>query len=288
MLPLPIPKLDAATVFDACSSTARSKADRAKLKRLTPAVVDAVVEYEAAAVARSLHTLQRLRHRPGGPPTGVPPEPTAINRTLVNGYVSRMVPEGRSGHTYYQELQASAPDGHCSLCGHGLAETLDHQLPKAVYPLLAVAPSNLAPVCRDCNTNKRDKEPVDAYQQVLNPYFDHEAQQHTWVTACIVGPPIVVTFRAVPPIGMPPVLAARARYHFDQLKLAPLYASQAAGVVRVESRSLKQRSLPPQQVRDHLTQQAALWATENRNGWQSALFTALAGNDWYVTEGHKA
>ncbi len=287
MLPLPIPKLDPATVFDTCSSTALPKVVRGSLKLLTPAVVDAVSEYETAAASQSLHTLQHLQYRPGGPPTGTPPKHTAINKTLVNGYTYRMVGEGSAGHAYYDMLRKSAPDGLCSLCGHGFADTLDHQLPKTVYPLLAVAPSNLAPACRYCNKNKRDTVPVDAKQQTLNPYFDHEAQQHTWVTARIIGPPLVITFRALPPPDMPPLLAARVRYHFAQLKLATLYTSQAAGVVRVESHNLKQQDLAPQLVRDYLARQAGLWTAENRNGWQAALYTALAASDWYVAEGHR-
>ncbi|MGW2542134.1 HNH endonuclease [Kitasatospora sp. NPDC001574] len=287
MLPLSKPQLDAATVFETCSSTARRKADQKILEQLTPAVTDAVAQYEAAAEGQALHNLQHLQHQPGGPPTGNPPKPTAANRALVNGYTSRMVPETSVGHDYYERLRSSAPDGRCSLCGHGTAWTLDHQLPKGTYPLLAVAPSNLAPACRDCNTTKRDKAPLNAQQQTLNPYFDHEAQQYTWVTARIVGPPVAVTFHAQPPPEMPPVLGARARYHFAELKLADMYVSQAAALVRVESRNLQQWDLTPPQVRDHLAARAEFWTAENRNGWQAALYTALASNDWYTTEGYR-
>lgn len=286
MLPLPKPALLAGPVFDSCSSTARTKKDRDRLAAARPRVLDAVDQYEAAAAGPGLHALQHLQHQPGGPPTGSPLKQHPVNKALLNGYTSRMVPQGRAGRAYYDELLASAPDGLCSLCGHGFADTLDHQAPKVFYPLLAVAPSNLAPACGYCNTNKRDKAPPDAEQQTLNPYFDHEAQQYTWVTARISGPPIVVTFHAIPPPDMPAVLAARARYHFAELKHAALYASQAGGVVRVESRTLQSQNLAPQEVRAYLAQRAADWVKENRNGWQAALYTALATDDWYVTKGH--
>ncbi|MFJ4793319.1 HNH endonuclease [Kitasatospora purpeofusca] len=288
MLPLSKPQMDAATVFNTCSSTARRKADQEILKNLTPDVADAVAQYETAAADQALHSLQHLQHRPGGPPPGTSSQLSPTNKLLVNGYASRMVPAGSIGHSYYEKLRASAPDGRCSLCGHGTAQTLDHQLPKAIYPLLAVAPSNLAPACRDCNTNKRDKAPLNALQQTLNPYFDHEAQQYTWVAARIIGPPVAVIFHALPPPEMPPLLASRARYHFAELHLATLYASQAASPIRVESRNLQKRRLTPSQVRDHLTTQAESWTAENRNGWQAALYTALAANDWYTTEGYRS
>ncbi|MFB8235583.1 hypothetical protein ACFC58_03435 [Kitasatospora purpeofusca] len=281
MLPLPPPELDAATVFEACSSAARSKKDQEALKRLASTAADAVSEYEGAAVGRSLHTLQHLQHQPGGPPAEN--KPAAINKALVNGYTSRMVGKQSAGRAYYDELLASAPDGQCLLCGHGVADTLDHQLPKTLYPLLAVAPSNLAPACMYCNGNKRDMAPVDAERQTLNPYFDHEAEQHTWLTARISGPPVVVTFHALPPPAMPLILAARARHHFAELKLATLYASQAAGLIRVESRSLQ--GLEPRAAQDYLVKRAEEWTAEHRNGWQAALYTALAVNVWFAAEG---
>ncbi|WP_158715136.1 hypothetical protein [Kitasatospora phosalacinea] len=279
--------MDAAELFALCSSTAKTKADRAALQVLTPDVVNAVAEYESAAETQTLHTLKHLRHSPGGPPTGTPPKTkhAPINRALTNGYTTRMVPEGRIGHSAYLKLRSSAPDGKCSLCGHITAGTLDHQLPKMLYPLLAVAPSNLAPACLPCNTAKGDVDPVDAEQQTLNPYFDHEAEEYTWLRARVTGPPFTATFHALPPPEMPDVLAARAQFHFRRLKLADLYVSQVGGAVRVDCQELKDWGRTPPEVRDHFARKAELWSRSGgRNCWQAALYSELATNTWFTTE----
>ncbi|KQV20903.1 MULTISPECIES: HNH endonuclease [unclassified Kitasatospora] len=297
MHPLPRPRLDAATVFGVCSNAAKLKKDKKALEGHSQTVVDAVAAYEAAAASRALHTLQHLVHEPGGAPdlTGMPPKPktAAINVALINGYTNRMAKKGSAGHTFYLELQKSGPDGQCALCGCRYADTLDHQLPKTLYPLLAVAPSNLAPACSGCNKSKLDLNPVDASQQTLNPYFDHEADQHTWLTARITplpqgnDTPFDITFHAEPPPDMPPVLAARAKFHIDQLHLAEVYASNAASRVRTESRLIRDLALvDPDDIREHLAYNAKNWTTEQRNGWEAALYTALANDDWYVNGGY--
>jgi hypothetical protein len=83
---------------------------------------------------------------------------------------------------------------------------------------------------------------------------------------------------------MPPVLAARARFHFRQLKLARQYGAQAASMLRVLSRTLEGNSGGT--GRDYLQEQADLWAKENINGWQAALYRALAENEWYISGGY--
>ncbi|MFD0412036.1 HNH endonuclease [Kitasatospora sp. NPDC127116] len=220
-------------------------------------------------------------------------EKAAINVALTNGYTKRMAKKGSAGHAFYLKLQKSGPDGQCALCGCRFADTLDHQLPKGLYPLLAVAPSNLAPACASCNGTKQDLNPVDAQQQTLNPYFDHEADQHTWLTARIIPPsedsgtPIGITYHAEPPPGMPGVLAARAKFHFERLALAEVYASNAGPQVRTESRRIRDRGLAdPEDIRGHLAEEVNIWKAEQRNGWQVALYTALVNDDWYVNGGY--
>ncbi|MFJ9642166.1 hypothetical protein [Streptomyces sp. NPDC101206] len=68
------------------------------------------------------------------------------------------------------------------LCGHGIADTLNHQLPKIVYPLLAVAPLNLVPACRGCNSHRSELAPRTAEEQTLHPYCD-DLGDHVWLTA---------------------------------------------------------------------------------------------------------
>ncbi|CAM5719997.1 hypothetical protein SALBM311S_12175 [Streptomyces alboniger] len=69
------------------------------------------------------------------------------------------------------------------LCGHRDVSTLDHQLPKMKYPLLAVVPINLVPACGICNWLKGEHVPETASEQThFYPYYDDVADQQ-WLFA---------------------------------------------------------------------------------------------------------
>ncbi|MDX2404556.1 HNH endonuclease [Streptomyces microflavus] len=285
MLPLPRPALDARAVYLTCVSVARPASLRAELHQLGDQVANAAAVYEEAATKGELYTLDALQHQPGGKPSrpAKKDEPKGINYHLKTTYTSRMVSTEGKGRPFYNQLLAAAPDGRCTLCGQGLADTLDHQLPKDVYPLLAVTPDNLVPACRTCNTNKRDEAPVTAEEQTLHPYFDTDIDEYIWLVARVTGPGLpAVTFHADPPPSMPPVLAARVRHHFTSLQLARTYGPQAAPELRTLSRSLTR--LPPAAVSEYLNEKAEDWTDEQPNSWQAALYRALAGSSWYVRE----
>ncbi|MGW1976478.1 HNH endonuclease [Streptomyces sp. NPDC001889] len=290
MLPLPRPALDARTVYTTCISTASPLKVRAELIQLSDRVAEAAADYEKAAAQRALHTLGALQHQPGGKPapkTNKDQEEAdkGVNDHLTATYTSRMVPKKSQGRTFYNQLLAAAPDGRCTLCGQGLADTLDHQLPKAVYPLLAVTPDNLVPACRSCNTIKSDQAPAAAEEQTLHPYFDTDINDYIWLAARVTGlPGPAVTFHADPPPEMPRVLAARARHHFSSLELARTYGPQAGPELRTLSRSLKR--LPLTDIPEHLAERAEDWTQENPNSWQAALYRALATSSWFTVNGY--
>ncbi|MFD7609871.1 HNH endonuclease [Streptomyces sp. NPDC059828] len=282
MLPIPKPAQDAKSVFDACTATAKPLTARTKLQALKDTVAKAAAEYDTAATNRALHKLTHLQDQPDGKPK----KPGGINEQLKKTYTNRMVHKKSPGRDVYDQLLAEAPDGRCALCGQGIADTLDHQLPKTHYPLLAVTPANLVPACRDCNFYKGEQAPASAEKQTLHPYYDGQVHEHVWLFARIVGPPTpAVSFCASPPPEMPPLLAARVRHHFTTLKLARLYNPQAGPELRYLSRSL--RRLPTAAINEHLREGAADWtAIEGPNSWQAALYRALADNSWYTKHGY--
>ncbi|WP_439678239.1 HNH endonuclease [Embleya sp. MST-111070] len=280
MLSVPPPALDARTVYRTCLSKARPAA-KALLSSYEEAVVSAAADYETAARAARLHTLSGLRHEPGG----TTPDPSGINDELVGTYTSRMAGKNGPGRDVYNKLLKAAPGGRCPLCHHGLADTLDHQLPKSDFPLLAVTPANLVPVCQRCNHNKLDQIPRTAEEQALHPYFDDAVNDHIWLFARITGPPTpAVTFDVAPPPDMPDPWATRVSNHFDRLDLATLYAAQAGPELRVRSRSWT--GLTAQDILGELRHQESLWGAEHLNCWQAALYRALAENPWYIEAGH--
>ncbi|MBF0937684.1 hypothetical protein [Abiotrophia sp.] len=62
----------------------------------------------------------------------------------------------------------------CPICDTewGYSEkTLDHILPKSLYPQFAITPINLVTTCSQCNHTKLDKVGKNENQGVINPYF---------------------------------------------------------------------------------------------------------------------
>jgi hypothetical protein len=61
----------------------------------------------------------------------------------------------------------------CTMCGSLGSGTLDHVLPKNVYPEFAVFSNNLVPACICNNLRKETYIGTTTTQRVLHPYFDN-------------------------------------------------------------------------------------------------------------------
>ena len=78
--------------------------------------------------------------------------------------------KGKELHAFRLKL-VELSGGRCPICGvsFGYSQvTLDHILPKSVYPSLAILPINLVPICYYCNTRKNKK----IGERVFHPYFE--------------------------------------------------------------------------------------------------------------------
>jgi hypothetical protein len=79
--------------------------------------------------------------------------------------------------TPYQILARMRHDNDllfCPCCGEdGAPGTLDHYLPKDVFPELAICLANLTPMCDRCQREKSTKYISDSgYKTFIHPYFD--------------------------------------------------------------------------------------------------------------------
>ncbi|THA40981.1 HNH endonuclease [Streptomyces sp. A1547] len=275
MKPLPLPALDARTVYGTCISKTRPAKAKARLTQLEDQVAAAAAEFEKAAEAAALHTLGHLKDQPDGDKTA------SRNKALTGCYTSRMARKGSAGRHIYNQLLKAA-NGLCPLCGHGYANTLDHQLPKSTYPLLAVTPANLVPACLTCNHAKGDSDPASAQEQTLHPYFD-DITSHVWLAARLTEPPEPgVSFYVAPHPDWTPTLTARVQLHFRTFKLGKLYAAQVGTELGALNDYLQGK--PYKAIVDELQHRAASYGT--RNSWQAALYRALAASPWYVKAGY--
>jgi 5-methylcytosine-specific restriction endonuclease McrA len=280
MWPVERPQLEVRVVFSLCISDQISPAKLRVLEYYEDPVVAATEQYEEACRAASLHLLDRAKFNP-------PKARASDAKDLVNMYEQRMAPD-KPGREVRDTIRNAAVK--CPLCGVGRVRQIDHHLPKAVYPYLAVAPSNLLPVCADCNYIKGERAPTSYGEQTLHPYFD-DIDDGRWLRARLVVdlPDWYVEFFVSPPSSWSPLLTSRVEHHFEVFELARVYEVQSAdelvGIAGQLETAFDAGGAPD--VRGHLLAMAR-WRTRPRNNsWMTALYEAAADNIWYCSGGFR-
>lgn len=135
-----LPNHSARETSTTCINRVRDAELRRRLQRVEPDIVAASDAFEDAAPLTELHTIPTADNVAG----------IVSTAEMTKVYVQRMAKTGAPGREIYDQLRAAARNDRCPLCGQRLVTTLDHHLPKAEYPALAVAPVNLVPSCSDC------------------------------------------------------------------------------------------------------------------------------------------
>lgn len=271
------PTLSARSAFATCISRVRKPGLAARLAAAEPAIVAASAQFDRAARIHALHGIATHDL--------VAPDITVVEMEKV--YTQRMAKNGSPGRDIYDEIFASAPGGRCPLCMQRFVATLDHHLPKAHYPALAVAPLNLIPACSDCNKAKLDAVPAVAEDVPLHPYYD-DLGNDIWLTATVLErQPTALRFTVARSAAWDDTLNARVNSHFRSLGLAALFASEAAEEllnIRHQLRTLRDVD-PVDGVRDELERRAQSCAAARANGWRTAAYRAWSESDWFCEGG---
>lgn len=271
------PAFDTRATYVTCISNARPTA-KARLEAFEEPVVSAGDQYETAAKKQALHDLKDLAAQPAD---------KADRKALGNVYTNRMAKENVPGRAIYDAIKVAAK-GPCPLCGIGIVATIDHQLPKGKYPLLAVVPTNLVPACRDCNTDKGEKAPDTAGDQTLHPYFD-DLFHVPWLAARLikktVQEPMAAQFYVSAPDDWDPVIVARLETHLRVFDLDERYRLRVASHLSTLFHMLSGK--PHSGIAPFLAWEADCWTKTNPNSCESALYRALATDTWYINGGWK-
>ncbi|MBU1376327.1 MAG: hypothetical protein KKE02_14725 [Alphaproteobacteria bacterium] len=105
----------------------------------------------------------------------------------------------------------------CPMCGSGTTGTLDHYLPRAVYPEFSIFSLNLVPACSHCNSGEKGSTITgDDDEYFLHPYFDTLAQSAIWQIR-FERPLAAVRFTPVPSPDLAGVPAKRVAFHIGEL-----------------------------------------------------------------------
>lgn len=273
------PNFDPKAVYLACVSRIRNGQLRTRLQAIVGDVEIAADDYDSKAENNSLYLIPQYDNIGG----------SVTKQEMEEVYTLRMAKKGRAGRKYYDKLKASAKYGVCPLCGHRQVSQLDHYLPKANFPLLAVLPFNLVPSCSDCNKAKLTKIPTDAESQTLHPYYDDIANKQWLYAEIIETSPAAVRFFVETSTMPRNVTEDRIKHHFTTLELDDLYRSQAA----VELSNIRGQlsklfdSGGEDRVRKFLSECVESRAKVQLNSWQTAFYQAIAESDWFCKGGFR-
>jgi len=166
MRPLPLPSVTITDILSMCLAAIKDPGLQARLKAISPSLSATMAEYDAKAKAEVLHLMPR-----------VPSMGAVTKDELIALYSSHVSATKGAARLVYDRIRNAAPNKKCPLCGIGTVAVLDHHLPKAEYPDLAIAPSNLVPACHFCNNTKGACFPKKAEDQTLHPYYDSRLLQ---------------------------------------------------------------------------------------------------------------
>lgn len=269
------PTRTARDTFTRCIGRVRNDDLRGRLQAITETVEQASNDYDVAAQAHNLHRLTRSAMVGG-----------VTKDEMCGVYDKRMAKLRSPGRKIYNELISTATN-KCPLCGHRNVTMLDHHLPKAYYPVLAVTPTNLVPSCGDCNKTKSAAIPLTAAQVSLHPYFDH-IDNRRWLKALVIeAVPTALQFVVDGPAEWDALLRQRVLNHFELLSLGPLYATEAAEeLVNIRDQLRRLHAAGGVNcVRGELRSRAASALKGRRNGWRSAAYRAWAASQWFCDGG---
>lgn len=278
------PSNDPTIVFQSCINSISDLDLRSRLQLVTTEITTAASDYELKAQAKQFYRIAPNNCHNDDIALG-----SVTKKELKSVYSSHMVGRGKPARAIYDLLLSRAPLGKCPFCGFGHASTLDHYLPKTLYPQLSVLPLNLLPSCKDCNTGKSTVIATTGESQTLHPYFDHHNFiNEQWLFAEVMQTaPVTIKFFVRAPTHWDDLSKARAQAHFSDFKLNSRYSVEASNEIACLRDSLQsyQELLGSNGVKQSLLIEAQSHYNQHSNSWQTAMYQALCSSDWYCSGG---
>ena len=252
-------------VFLLCISSLRDKVNKQKLEACIDDIVQGACDYENKMLNNQIHTASK--------------QSVVSAKDMIELYTRKFVGKTSPARKYYDKLILSAPKGLCPLCGQRNASTIDHYLPKSLYPLYSVTMVNLIPACKDCNKDKRDSEIRQPEDAIIHPYFDVSIDDQIWLSCRVEEKDnrLVFLFDVVKPDMWDDLLYKRMKNHFDKLKLGMLYSTHAAAefenVRWFLNIRLKKSTV---EVKRWIEDNIESYSKVAKNSWQVSMYRALS------------
>lgn len=267
MRSIPLPDIDDANTYDAIVRAKRRPRQQI-LRDIRDEVVWSYSRYEARAP-----DLAKL------PPIRVSPDQA---EALKHGYDVRTTPMDDLRET----LTLSLDSALCPLCSLTETSTLDHYLPKSLYPEFSTLSLNLVPACSKCNLSKRDQVESGkaAVRLFLHPYYDRiPDSEFLLLDIKVHGQGLGLTYRLQQPHGMHRNVFSQITSHFERLDLNDRYRTMSLVHLRGRYRALASfygTDKNVLRVRRELSRESdSLRQQYGRNHWAAVLYERLAASE---------
>lgn len=271
------PNFGAMEVFTKCIGRIRDRELKNRLEGVRDHIENEAATYAGHAANAELHLVQQTENVCGV---------VSIDE-MVAIYDQRLAGKKGPGRHIYDAIKLMPKHGICPFCDHRTVSTLDHLLPKRLFPSLSVTPDNLVGACADCNKAKLAFAPNSEEDAILHPYFE-VIEERPWLSARVVeGSVAAVIFRTQLVPEWSDALNERIRRQFQMLQLSQLYGAQAAREISSQSLLLEKihNSRGQEGVREELQKQAETHEAFHLNSWQAVTYRALSNSEWFCDGG---
>lgn len=194
-------------------------------------------------------------------------------------YKTRMVGSKSPGRYFYDKVRAMSTNNICPFCGIRIVKTVDHYLPKSLYPIFSVIPINLLPSCSDCNKLKDDYFPRCHEKELLHPFFDNLTTE-IWLKCEVLSPYLKYEFYVDSPSSWNRQLSNRVENHLKVLKLKELFALQCAseysGSLLYFKNTFNKKG--QQGLMEYLLEMYESNENDLKNHWKTAFYMGLYNN----------
>lgn len=277
MIELPVPRFDVREIVAACSLEDDGAPFSSAREELS------VAEAMYNTLANDGHIYEFASDQPG-----INDE---IAQSVSWAYDVRLSSKKGPGRAYYDELRKQAPGGSCTNCMVRDAAALDHYLPKVDFPVVAIQPTNLVPVCTACNGMKLGQSAAKPADQFLHPVFDRLGSE-PWIRVTVIKEPSSPTvFQVQRASSWDDVLYARVIKHFQRFELGVLLSQKASTLLgnhRLAFESFFTEALDgegPAVVRGEAARLSTSFAAEPQSAWAAAAFSAWSESEWFCNGG---
>jgi len=199
-------------------------------------------------------------------------------------YNDKLVAKNASGRDVYMRIKnlCTIHQNRCPSCARREVSTLDHFLPKSIFPELSISPLNLIPNCLECNKSKLTYVANNSESELIHPYFDN-IDSEKWLFAKLIGEKeMVVEYFVKKPESWSETLFKRVRNHINIYELDLLFSSNAINLLHNHKqafKNLRNQKNGVSVLKEHILLLYNSFNENNLNSFETALFYALIDND---------